>query len=213
MSIDPSAIPNFGGVPRKPEQPQSPQGQAQPAQDNGTPQNQIRVQAKKQVPAIIPDQNLVKQLLDRMKLKYTTDKHGDLVAPWRKFRTYFMFRGEENQRVISVRTFYDRPHTLDDKPRLLETIDEWNRRTLWPKVYTHTNDEGVVRMIGEVQMLIGMGVAPDHFVNSFASWVRASMEFDKWIAQQLGLDQDQAEPGDKPGDGTGDKPGDGTASA
>ncbi|CAM5234380.1 hypothetical protein SGLAM104S_08851 [Streptomyces glaucescens] len=82
MSIDPSSIPNFGGQP----QPQ-PQGPAGP---------------------VVPNQDLVKQLLDQMELKYVVDEEGDLAAPWELFRTYFMFRGEGDQQVFSVRTFYDR---------------------------------------------------------------------------------------------------------
>ncbi|MGP4109370.1 YbjN domain-containing protein [Streptomyces sp. 4N509B] len=191
MSMDPSAIPNFG-VPKKPESPEQPaeqqaasgQGQAQ-GQGRGQPAQQG--QARPPAAPVTPDKDLVKQLLDRMKLKHTEDKQGDVVVPWKEFRTYVMFRGEKQQRVMSVRTFYDRPHTLDDKPRLLEAIDEWNRRTLWPKVYTHTNDEGVVRLIGEVQMLIGQGVAVDHFVSSLVSWVRSAVEFEKWHVEQLGL--------------------------
>ncbi|CAM5704861.1 hypothetical protein SFUMM280S_05392 [Streptomyces fumanus] len=153
MSIDPSSIPNFGGKP----EPQA-QGPAGP---------------------VVPDQDLVKQLLDQMELKYVVDEEGDLAAPWEQFRTYFMFRGEEDQQVFSVRTFYDRPHQIDDKPRLLETIDDWNRRTLWPKLYTHTHDDGTVRLIGEAQMLIGMGVSLEHSVSSTVSWVRAAIEFDR----------------------------------
>ena len=59
---------------------------------------------------VVPDQDLVKQLLDQMELKYVVDDEGDLAAPWEEFRTYFMFRGEDDQQVFSVRTFYDRPH-------------------------------------------------------------------------------------------------------
>ncbi|MFC5802138.1 YbjN domain-containing protein [Streptomyces formicae] len=165
MSIDPSSIPNFGGQP----QPQA-AGPAGP---------------------VVPDQDLVKQLLDQMELKYVVDDEGDLAAPWEEFRTYFMFRGEEDQQVFSVRTFYDRPHALEDRAKLLDAIDDWNRRTLWPKVYTHTHEEDgkpvSVRLIGEAQMLIGMGVSLEHFVSSTVSWVRASIEFDKWLAEQLGL--------------------------
>ncbi|MGD9485125.1 YbjN domain-containing protein [Streptomyces sp. TRM70308] len=166
MSIDPSSIPNFGG--QQPEQPQE-----------GPPSGPI-----------VPDQNLVKQLLDQMELKYVVDNEGDLAAPWENFRTYFMFRGEKEQQVFSVRTFYDRPHAIDDKVKILESIDEWNRRTLWPKVYTHTHDDGTVRLIGEAQMLIGAGVSLEHFVSSTVSWVRASMEFDKWLVDTLGLEKD-----------------------
>ncbi|KNE82996.1 MULTISPECIES: YbjN domain-containing protein [Streptomyces] len=179
MSIDPSSIPNFGG--QQPEQ-----------QPSGPPPGPV-----------VPDQDLVKQLLEQMELKYVVDDEGDLAAPWEQFRTYFMFRGEEEQQVFSVRTFYDRAHAIDTKPQLLEAVDDWNRRTLWPKVYTHTNDDGTVRLIGEAQMLIGVGVSLEHFVSSTVSWVRASIEFDKWLVEQLGLEAEveSAEPEDKKDDG------------
>lgn len=164
MTIDPSSIPNFGGQPEP--QASGPEG------------------------PVVPDQDLVKQLLDQMELKYVVDDEGDLAAPWEQFRTYFMFRGEEEQQIFSVRTFYDRPHGIEDKPKLLELVDDWNRRTLWPKAYTHTHDDGTVRLIGEASMLIGTGVSLEHFVSSTVSWVRASIEFDKWIVEQLGLEAD-----------------------
>lgn len=93
MSIDPSSIPNFGGKQPEPQ----PQGPAGP---------------------VVPDQDLVKQLLEQMELKYVVDDEGDLAAPWEQFRTYFMFRGEGDQQVFSVRTFYDRSHQIDEKPQL-----------------------------------------------------------------------------------------------
>ncbi|MGW7595900.1 YbjN domain-containing protein, partial [Streptomyces rubiginosohelvolus] len=96
--------------------------------------------------------------------------------------------------LLSLRTRYPpRLHT-DLRPVLLDAIDDWNRRTLWPKVYTHTHEpeEGEeagpsVRLIGEAQMLIGTGVSLEHFVSSTVSWVRASIEFDKWLLERLGL--------------------------
>jgi hypothetical protein len=110
-----------------------------------------------------------------------------------------MFRGENEQAIFSVRTFYDRPHDIEAKPQLLEAIDDWNRRTLWPKVYTHTHDDGTVRLIGEAQMLIGMGVSLEHFVSSTVSWVRAAIEFDKHLVETLGLEQ-QIDEAEKPDD-------------
>ncbi|MFI1014318.1 YbjN domain-containing protein [Streptomyces sp. NPDC020965] len=179
MTIDPSSIPNFGGQP----QPQA-AGPAGP---------------------VVPDQDLVKQLLDQMELKYVVDDEGDLAAPWEEFRTYFMFRGEADQQVFSVRTFYDRPLPVEDRPRILDVIDDWNRRTLWPKVYTHLHDEeeeapATIRLIGEAQMLVGTGVNLEHFVSSTVSWVRAAIEFDKWLAEQLGLETAAG-----PVDGTGNE--------
>ncbi|MCQ6552363.1 YbjN domain-containing protein [Streptomyces sp. C10-9-1] len=174
MTIDPSSIPNFGGQP----QPQA-AGPAGP---------------------VVPDQDLVKQLLDQMELKYVVDDEGDLAAPWEDFRTYFMFRGEKEQQIFSVRTFYDRPHPVEKRTEILDVIDDWNRRTLWPKVYTHLHEEDeaapTLRLIGEAQMLIGTGVSLEHFVSSTVSWVRASIEFDKWLVERFGLAE-----GEKPAEG------------
>ncbi|MER5744359.1 type III secretion system chaperone family protein [Streptomyces sp. NPDC002225] len=169
MSIDPSSIPSFGVQP----EPQA-AGPAGP---------------------VFPDQDLVKQLLDQMEVKYGVDGEGDLAAVWEDFRVYFMFRGEAEQQVFAVRTFYDRPHAVDQRPVLLDAIDDWNRNTLWPKVYTHTHEpeegseetEVSVRLIGEAQMLTGTGVSLEHFVSSTASWIGASIQFDRWLQERLGL--------------------------
>lgn len=174
VSIDPSSIPNFGGSPAN-QPPAGPPGGG----------------------VVRPDQDLVKQLLEQMELKYVVDEEGDLAAPWEDFRTYFMFRGEGDQQVFAVRTFYDRPYPIDDKGKLLEIVDGWNRQTLWPKVYTHTHDDGSVRLIGEAQMLLGLGVGLEHFVSSTVSWVRACIEFDRYVADQLGLEK-SAEEGEGP---------------
>jgi hypothetical protein len=178
VTIDPSSIPNFGGQP----QPQA-SGPAGP---------------------VVPDQDLVKQLLDQMELKYIVDDEGDLAAPWEEFRTYFMFRGEAEQQVFSVRTFYDRPLPVEDRAQVLDAIDDWNRRTLWPKVYTHLHEDeeggATIRLIGEAQMLIGTGVSLDHFVASTVSWVRAAIEFNTWFAEQLGLKPAEGSDDEKPSD-------------
>jgi hypothetical protein len=171
VSIDPSSIPNFGGQPDP--------------QPNGSAGN-----------VVIPDQDLVKQLLDQMGLKHAVDEEDDLLAPWEEFRTYFMFRGEDQQHVFAVRTFYERTYSVDEKPALHEAIDEWNHLTLWPKVYTNTDDEGAVRLIGEAQTLIGMGVNLDHFVATTVSWIQASIEFNKWLGERLGLEDTTG--GDEP---------------
>ncbi|TCO48329.1 putative sensory transduction regulator [Kribbella antiqua] len=142
--------------------------------------------------AIVPDQDLIKQLLEQMELKYVVDDEGDLAAPWEEFRTYFMFRGEGDQEIFSVRTFYDRQYGIDERAQLLESIDDWNRRTLWPKVYSYTHDDGTVRLIGESQMMIGGGVFLEHFVSSVVSWTRAAVDFDPWLIERLGLEADVA---------------------
>lgn len=134
---------------------------------------------------IRPDQDMVRRLLEQMELKYLIDEDGDLVTPWEGFRVYLMFSGESRE-LFSVRSYYDTEHSLDAKPQLLELVDEWNRDTLWPKVYTHTSDDGVVRLIGEATMPIGSGVAAEHFVSSVATWIQAAVDFAQWTDKRLG---------------------------
>ena len=130
-------------------------------------------------------QELVKQLLEQMNVKYVADDEGDLAVPWETFRTYFMFRGETEQRIFSVRSFYDRTYSLDEKPALLELLDDWNRNLLWPKVYSHTSDDGAVRVIAESHLLLGAEVSVDHFTLSLVSWMRADIDFSTWLGEQL----------------------------
>lgn len=143
---------------------------------------------------VVPDQDLLTRVLDEMQLTYVVDGDGDLAAPWENFRTYFMFSGDDAQRVLAVRTFYDRPYPIDEKLRLVDAADDWNRRTLWPKVYSHTHDDGTVRLIGETNLVVGAGVYLEHFVTSVVSWVRAAIEFDRWLLEQPGLTH-QTSPG------------------
>lgn len=175
VTIDPSAIPNFG--------PQGGGGSQPP-----TPP-----------PVVVPNQELVKQLLEQMQLKHAVDEEGDLLAPWEGFRVYYMFRGEQ-QELFAVRTFYDRSYAIEQRPELLEALDEWNRETLWPKVYTHTHDDGVVRVIGESQMIIGTGVNLEYFVATTANWTQASVAFDQWLAERLGLVKDAGTPDEDGGE-------------
>jgi hypothetical protein len=181
VSIDPSSIPSFG-VPQPPAG-----GGGRPA---GPP------------PIVVPDQNLVKQLLDQMQLKHVVDEEGDLVAPWDGFRVYYMFRGEQKE-LFATRAFYDRPYTLEQKGEILDLIDEWNRETLWPKVYTHTHEDGIVRLIGECQMIIGTGVNIDYFITTTANWTQAAVGFEQWIVERLGLQDDIEGNGDTDGDTDG----------
>jgi len=181
MSIDPSSIPSFGA-------PQPPQG----GQPGGGPAGPP--------PVVVPDQALVTQLLDQMQLKHLVDDEGDLTAPWDGFRVYYMFRGEQKE-LFAVRAFYDRAYPLEDKGEILDLIDEWNRETLWPKVYTHTHEDGVVRLIGESQMIVGTGVNLDYFVTTTANWTQAAVGFEQWIVERLGL---QKEIENEQGEGEGD---------
>ncbi|MFG2525233.1 YbjN domain-containing protein [Streptomyces sp. NPDC048527] len=147
-------------------------------------------------PLLVPDQDLVSQLLDQLQVKYAVDDEGDLVTAWDGFRIYFLFRGDE-QELFAIRSFYDRQHAPDQKSELLELLDEWNRDTLWPKVYTYTHEEdGMMRVLGESQMHIAMGVGVEHFATTTANWTQAAVAFDQWLTERLGGPEDTEDEAD-----------------
>jgi hypothetical protein len=137
-----------------------------------------------------PDRDLVASLLDQMELSYGVDEEGDLVAPYEGFRIYFMIRREQQQELFAVRTYYERVFPIEAKPAVLGALDAWNRETLWPKAYTLTHEDGTVRMVTEYQLVIPDRVNLDLFIGNLTSWMEASVQFDSWIADQLGWDGD-----------------------
>lgn len=134
---------------------------------------------------VVVDQVLVRQLLDQMEVGHTTDTEGDIVAPFESFRLCCMIRGERGQRTFAVRTFYDRRYPTCDREHLLATLNEWNRRSLWPKAYAHTHTDGLLSVITETQMATSPGVHLDHFAASLLSWTRAAIEFHNWITDEI----------------------------
>ena len=118
-----------------------------------------------------------------------------------------MFRGD-NKELFAIRTYYDRAYDLDAKADILAVIDDWNRETLWPKVYTHTHDDGVVRLIGESQLAAPMGVNIDFFVGTTVSWIQASIGFHEWLKGRLGLEDETAEGAEGAGADGGSEGGD-----
>ncbi|WP_411146269.1 YbjN domain-containing protein [Streptomyces sp. x-80] len=141
--------------------------------------------APQQANPVVLNQSLVEQLLDQMGIKHTVDSEGDLVAGWDGFRTYFMFHTEGDQPFFAIRTFYDRRYSAEDREQLFTALNAWNRRSLWPKAYVHTHEDGTFGVIGEIHMLCASGVFLDHFAPSLLSWVTAPVELHTWLTDEF----------------------------
>ncbi|MQA95917.1 MAG: YbjN domain-containing protein [Streptosporangiales bacterium] len=136
-------------------------------------------------PPAMPDNDSVVRVMEILELKHVVDEDGDVCAPFEDFRVYYMFRGEDDQRTFAVRTFYDTDFPLAAKPAMLDVADEWNRRALWPKAYTHTTDAGVLRMVSETQMPIIPGMSDEHFNTCAVAWTQAAVDFSDWMVQEM----------------------------
>jgi hypothetical protein len=138
-----------------------------------------------------PDQDLVKEILDELDIEYALDPEGDLAIPTAELSVYFLFGAEGD--LFTVRTFYDRHYSVDQKPMLAMALNEWNADTMWPKVYTFTQDSGTVRVVGDAQLYVGAGVTREHLITVIAHWVRYSIKFHRWVTDRLAFETDDAD--------------------
>lgn len=108
-------------------------------------------------PAVVqPDRDLLEEILDELDIEHTTDTEGDLTISTAHLTIYFLFGGEGD--MFTVRALYVRQYSVDDKRMLLTALNEWNADTMWPKVYTFTQDNGLMRVVGDSQIYVGAGV-------------------------------------------------------
>ncbi|WP_169806541.1 YbjN domain-containing protein [Microtetraspora malaysiensis] len=140
-------------------------------------------------PAVVrPDQELITQILDELDLDHTLDAEGDIAIATPELTVYFLFGSEGD--LFTIRTFYDRHYAVDDKPMLISALNEWNADTMWPKVYTFTQDSGVLRIVGDSQLYIGAGVTREHLTTVVAHWVRYAIKFHRWLTDRLAFETD-----------------------
>jgi hypothetical protein len=138
-------------------------------------------------PAVVqPDRGLIKEILDELGLDHTVDGDGDLAISTAELTVFFLF-GSEGA-LFTVRTFYDRHYSIEHKPRLVMALNEWNADTMWPKVYTFTQDRGLVRIVGDSQLYVGAGVTREHLATVIAHWVRFAIKFHRWLTDRLTLE-------------------------
>ncbi|GAA4567702.1 YbjN domain-containing protein [Planotetraspora kaengkrachanensis] len=140
-------------------------------------------------PAVVqPDRELIIEILDELDLEHTVDSEGDLAISTSELTVFFLFGSEGD--LFTIRTFYDRHYSVDEKPMLLTALNEWNADTMWPKVYAFTPDSGLIRVIGDAQLYIGAGVTREHLTTVIAHWVRFAIKFHRWLADRLAFESD-----------------------
>jgi hypothetical protein len=140
-------------------------------------------------PSIVqPDKDLIKEILVELDLEHDIDSEGDLAIITPALTIYFLFGGEGE--LFTVRTFYERLYSVEEKLTLLPALNEWNADTLWPKVYTFTADSGLMRSIGDSQLYIGAGVTREHLTTVIAHWIKSAIRFHRWLTDRLAYDED-----------------------
>lgn len=103
---------------------------------------------------------LIAAVLTARRYVFFTDGDGDIGGKWEENLIYF-FRLGRDAEMLQVRTMAATVFTIDDVPALYAFCNVWNHDKLWPKAYVHVNDDGSVRVLGEVVADLECGVSHD----------------------------------------------------
>ncbi|MDG4767100.1 YbjN domain-containing protein [Solwaraspora sp. WMMD406] len=103
--------------------------------------------------------DLIAEALEARGYQYQTDPDGDLVGRWNDNVIFFSRLGPAGE-LLRVRTIAAVQFTIDDVPTLYAFCNAWNHDRLWPKTFVHVNDDGSVRVCGEVIADLERGVTP-----------------------------------------------------
>jgi hypothetical protein len=101
--------------------------------------------------------DLIAAVLDTRGYTFYTDPDGDLVGKWDDNLVYFFRLGASGE-LLQVRTVAATTFSIDDVPLLYRFCNAWNHDRLWPKAFVHVNDDGSVRVCGEVVTDLERGV-------------------------------------------------------
>ena len=103
---------------------------------------------------------LIAGVLDGHGYAFAEDAEGDLVGRWDDNLIYFFRLGRDGE-ILQVRTLASRVFGIDDVLPLYDFCNAWNQDKLWPKAFVHVNDNGTVRVLGEVVADLENGVTGD----------------------------------------------------
>jgi Putative bacterial sensory transduction regulator len=104
--------------------------------------------------------DLIAHVLTARGYNFGTDDDGDIGGMWDDNLIWFFRRGSQGE-MLQVRTLAAAEFSVDDVPRLYAFCNEWNHDRLWPKAFVHVNDDGTVRVFGEVTTDLERGVSHD----------------------------------------------------
>ena len=100
---------------------------------------------------------LIAEVLEARDYTFYQDTDGDLVGRWDDNIIYF-FRLGDGEDLLQIRTIAATAFTIDDVSTLYAFCNTWNHDRLWPKAFVHVNDDGSVRVYGEVIADLESGV-------------------------------------------------------
>lgn len=80
--------------------------------------------------------------LTRRGYRFRTDSDGDITGTWDGNRFWFLLLGDHSE-ILQVRGRWAGSVTPTSRLSVLQTVNDWNRERVWPKVYTRPEGDGL----------------------------------------------------------------------
>lgn len=114
--------------------------------------------------------------LEELEWLYDIDDDGEIGAGWEEGFFYFLRRGSQEE-ILHIRGIWHPRLTSENLAEADAFCAEWNRSTLWPKAYTVSFDDGVVRVACENNVDYEHGVSHKQIMQQIACAVSTGCEF------------------------------------
>ena len=116
---------------------------------------------------------------------YQVDEDGDLCGLWGDNLFYFFATGEQHE-ILYVRGRWHHSIDLERRTEAREVIDDWHRDRLWPKGFTRVNDEGELRVFGELVIDFENGVTDAQLEHSLRCAISTTLQLFDHMGEHFG---------------------------
>lgn len=131
-----------------------------------------------------PTMTEVATILTDLGVRYTVDTDQDLCTRWEGCRIYLMLAGAERS-ALRAMVVLERTRGIEDKPRLVDLADDWNRSRLSAKAYTSVGDDGRVGLRAEYVFDFEVPVPRQMLVLTVRRWIVSLLRFATWAGERL----------------------------
>lgn len=138
--------------------------------------------------AVTAGPELLRTTLDELGIAYRIDDRGRFITTWPGYHVVFTF--SRTRSILCGRLIHGTAFSIADKGAVRDFIDEWHADSLWPKVYTMTDDNGLVSVVGEACMVVSGGVTPRQFRINISAWLDGMDCFHRFMTGRLALFKD-----------------------
>ena len=132
--------------------------------------------------------------LSRRGYHFRIDDDGDVTGTWDGNRFWFLLLGDHEE-ILQVRGRWSTTVPVAARLALLQTVNDWNRERIWPKVYTREEGAGLA-LYAEVSVDFEHGATEEQLAQTVSCGLVTASQFFSTVASL-------APPSDAEPDGAG----------